>query len=151
MDIGAGAANSLTGLTQLKNPTTAVAAEQDGYGLGDLYDISFDQTGKITGHFTNGINQVLAQVALATFQNQAGLEDMGENIFATGNNSGMAVKGWAGSTVSADIAPGNLEMSNVDLAQEFTNMIVAQRGFQANARVITTSDTLLNEIVQLKR
>jgi len=151
MDIGAGAANSFTGLTQLKNPTTAAATEQDGYGLGDLYNISFDETGKITGHFTNGINQVLAQVALATFQNQAGLEDMGENVFTVGNNSGMAVKGWAGSTVRADIAPGHLEMSNVDLAQEFTNMIVAQRGFQANARVITTSDTLLEEIVRLKR
>ncbi len=151
IDIGAGEANSFAGLTQLKNPTTAVATEQDGYGFGDLYDISVDETGNITGHFTNGINQVLAQVALATFQNQAGLEDMGENVFAAGNNSGMAVKGWAGSTISADIAPGHLEMSNVDLAQEFTNMIVAQRGFQANARVITTSDTLLDEIVRLKR
>ncbi|NOY60333.1 MAG: flagellar hook-basal body complex protein [Calditrichaeota bacterium] len=149
--VGAGKANSFSGLTQLKNPTTAVVTEQDGYGLGDLYDISFDTTGKVTGHFTNGVSQVLAQVALATFSNEAGLADVGENMFTVGDNSGMAIKGWAGTTVHADIAAGHLEMSNVDLAQEFTNMIVAQRGFQANARVITTSDTLLDEIVRLKR
>jgi len=147
----AGLAGNFDGLTQFSTQNTSLINEQDGYGMGDLYSFSFDETGAITGHFTNGVNQVLAQVAVATFNNASGLEQQGENLFKTGGNSGAAVKGWAGSTIIAEISPGALEMSNVDLVQEFTNMIIAQRGFQANARVITTGDTLLDEVVRLKR
>ncbi len=146
-----GTAGSFTGITQLSNPMTAVATSHDGYSMGDLYNISFDETGTITGYFTNGVSQELAQVALATFNNQSGLNPVGENVFQVGSNSGQAVKGWAQSTIPAQITPNYLEMSNVDLTQEFTNMIVAQRGFQANSRVITTSDTLLQEVVRLKQ
>ncbi len=147
----AGLAGNFDGITQFSTQSTNLINDQDGYGMGDLYNISFDETGTITGHFTNGVNQVLAQVAVATFNNPTGLEQQGENLFAAGGNSGAAVKGWAGSTIIAKIAPGALEMSNVDLVQEFTNMIIAQRGFQANARVITTGDTLLDEVIRLKR
>ncbi len=147
----AGLAGNYDGITQLSSPSTNLINEQDGYEMGDLYNISFDETGTITGHFTNGVNQILAQVAVATFNNASGLEQQGENLFKMGGNSGTAVKGWAGSTIIAEIAPGALEMSNVDLVQEFTNMIIAQRGFQANARVITTGDILLDEVVRLKR
>lgn len=151
IDLDAGTAGDINGITQLSNPSTNLADQQDGYAMGDLYNISFDETGTITGHFTNGVNQVLAQVAVATFNNASGLELSGENLYQTGGNSGAAVKGWAGSTIIADIVPGSLEMSNVDLVQEFTNMIVAQRGFQANSKVITTVDTLLDEIIRLGR
>jgi len=88
---------------------------------------------------------------VATVNNPRGLEQVGENVFKVGANSGMPVRGWAGSTIQAEIAPEHLEMSNVDLAEEFAKMIISQRGFQANSRVITTSDTLLDEIVRLKR
>jgi flagellar hook protein FlgE len=146
-----GTVGSYNGITQLSSPTTTVARHQDGYGMGNLYNISFDDTGTITGNFTNGVNLILGQIALVTFNNPAGLERTSNNLYEVGVNSGTAVKGFAGTTIQATIASGALEMSNVDLAQEFTNMIVAQRGFQANARVITTSDTLLDEIVRLKR
>ena len=145
-----GQAGFFNGLTQFNSTTSAVPSMQDGYGMGELYDFSFDETGTITGHFTNGVSQILGQVAVATVNNPQGFEQVGENVFKVGANSGMPVRGWAGSTIQADIAPEHLEMSNVDLAEEFANMIISQRGFQANSRVITTSDTLLNEIVQLK-
>ncbi len=145
-----GEAGYFNGLTQFNSTTSAVPSMQDGYGMGELYDFSFDETGTITGHFTNGVSQTIAQVAVATVNNPQGFDQVGENVFQVGANSGMPVRGWAGSTIQAEIAPENLEMSNVDLAEEFANMIISQRGFQANSRIITTSDTLLNEIVQLK-
>jgi flagellar hook protein FlgE len=142
---------SYTGITQMDSPATTHADHQDGYGMGNLYKIAFDENGTITGLFTNGVNQILGQVALAEFNNPSGLERAGNNLYEAGANSGTAVRGYVGSTIQATISSGALEMSTVDLAQEFTDMIVAQRGFQANARVITTSDTLLDEVVRLKR
>ena len=139
------------GITQFASPSTAVASTQDGYPNGDLTTINIDETGKITGIFSNGVTQTLAQIALAIFNNPAGLIRAGENKFQVSANSGNPVMGLAGESIQAKIVPGHLEMSNVDLAQEFTDMIVAQRGFQANARVITTTDDLLNELVNLKR
>ena len=151
IELDPGTPGYFNGITQFGNPTTTVASNQDGYGMGDLYDFSFDETGTITGHFTNGVSQVIAQVAVANFNNAAGLEQSGQNLYTAGGNSGMAIMGFAGSTIQAEIAPGHLEMSTVDLTTEFTNMIIAQRGYQANSKIITTSDTLLNEIIQLKR
>jgi flagellar hook protein FlgE len=92
----------------------------------------------------------LAQVYLADFNNPAGLYKAGRNMYQASANSGNAILSIAGSATSSTITSGALEISNVDLAQEFTNMIVSQRGFQANARVITTSDDMLNELVNLK-
>ncbi|MDZ7373509.1 MAG: flagellar hook-basal body complex protein [candidate division KSB1 bacterium] len=147
----AGDIGGFNGITQFASPSTAVASSQDGYPNGDLMTINIDETGKITGIFSNGVTQTLAQIALAVFNNPAGLLRSGENMYQISANSGTAVLGLAGESIQAKIVPGHLEMSNVDLAEEFTNMIVAQRGFQANARVITTTDDLLNELVNLKR
>ncbi len=139
------------GLTGFASQSTAAARSQDGYGLGVLSNISIDAAGTITGMFTNGVSRILAQIYIAEFNNPAGLLKVGRNFYQSSANSGNAILGIAGSGSSSSITSGALEISNVDLAQEFTSMIVAQRGFQANARVITTSDDMLNELVSLKR
>ena len=146
-----GTAGSITGLSQFAAPSTAVTKEQDGYTMGDLERFSIDQTGKITGAFTNGITETLGQLALADFNNPAGLLRDGNNMYKVSANSGSPVLGFSGEGSQSLITSGALEMSNVDLAQEFTSMITAQRGFQSNARVITTADEMLQELVQLKR
>jgi flagellar hook protein FlgE len=97
------------------------------------------------------VTLTLGQLALADFNNPAGLIRTGDNMFTVSSNSGAPVLGFAGEGSQSTITSGALEMSNVDLAQEFTQMITAQRGFQSNARVITTADEMLNELVQLKR
>jgi len=147
IDLGTG----FSGLSQFAGSSTAVARDQDGYTNGTLQGFTIDSTGTIVGSFTNGITQSLGQVQLADFNNPEGLVRAGSNSYSVTANSGAAVMGFAGEGSVSSISSGTLEMSNVDLAQEFTNMIVAQRGFQANGRVITTSDQLLQELVDLKR
>lgn len=149
--IGWGRAGQVSGLSQFAAPSTAVLKEQDGYTMGDLERFSIDQTGTITGAFTNGVTLTLAQIALADFNNPAGLIRSGDNMYQVSANSGSPVLGFVGEGSQSSITSGALEMSNVDLAQEFTSMITAQRGFQSNARVITTSDEMLQEVVTLKR
>ena len=149
--LSGGDTGTFSGITQLRSPTTTVAKYQDGYGMGNLQTISIDNQGKITGSFSNGVSQDLAQIILANFNNPAGLMRTGDNLYQQSANSGTPIKGTVGGGIQATINSGALEMSNVDLAHEFTEMIVAQRGFQANARVITTADSLLDEIVRLKR
>lgn len=139
------------GITQYAAAMTATAKWQDGYGMGTLSSISIDSSGMISGVFTNGVTRDLAQIVLADFNNPAGLLKVGENMYQVSSNSGDAIKGVAGSTISGTISSGYLERSNVDLAREFIDMIVAQRGFQANARTITTTDEMLGELVNLKR
>ncbi len=151
LTIDFGEPNALSGLSQFAGPSTAVAREQDGYTMGQLERIGIDQTGKITGAFTNGVNLTLGQLVLADFNNPAGLIRSGDNMYSTSANSGAAVLGFAGEGSQSVVTSGALEMSNVDLAQEFTSMITAQRGFQSNARVITASDEMLQELVNLKR
>ncbi|MCB8814112.1 flagellar hook protein FlgE [Desulfosporosinus shakirovi] len=119
-----------------------------------LTDFSIDQSGVITGVYSNGVDSVthkIAQIAVASFANDAGLQNVGGNFYTTTNNSGMATIGAAGEDGRASIVSNSIEMSNVDLSTEFTDMIVTQRGFQANSRVITVSDTLLEELINLKR
>lgn len=140
-----------SGLTSYVGGTTAALRDQNGYTSGILEDMTVDQFGVIIGSFSNGVNQVLAQVALADFNNPEGLIKMGDNMYAISANSGTAVIGYAGRETASLIASKSLEMSNVDLAQEFTNMIITQRGFQANAKMITTSDDMLQELVNLRR
>jgi flagellar hook protein FlgE len=120
--------------------------------MGTLESIAIGADGVIMGDFTNGTSRALAQLALADFSNPMGLMRDGGNGWLTTPNSGEPVirRPGVGSEVGA-ISAGTLEMSNVDIAQEFTSMIVAQRGFQANARTITTSDEMLVELVNLKR
>ncbi len=139
------------GLTGFSTPFTAIAKNQDGYGMGMLDQISIDSQGTITGIFTNGIPRTLAQLVLADFNNQGGLLKAGETLFVASANSGDPIKGIAGTTVNATLSSGALESSNVDLAKEFTDIITSQRGFQANARVISTADQMLNELVNLKQ
>lgn len=147
IDLGSG----MSGLSQFAGSSTAVMRDQDGYTNGTLQSYTVDASGTIVGGFTNGITQVLGQIQLADFNNPEGLSRSGDNTYGVTANSGSAVLGFAGEGSTSSIASGALEMSNVDLAQEFTNMIVAQRGFQANSRVISTTDQLMQELVELKR
>ncbi|MEI0605264.1 flagellar hook protein FlgE [Brachyspira alvinipulli] len=139
------------GITQFESPSTTKAIEQDGYTMGMLEGFSFDDSGVITGVFTNGNRKTLGQVALAKFNNAGGLEKAGDTLFVQSNNSGAANIGPAAAEGRGSIKAGTLEMSNVDLSEQFTDMIVTQRGFQSNARTITTADQMLQEVIALKR
>ncbi len=149
--VNPGTIGGTDGLAGFTNPTTALVNSQDGFQAGDLVNIAVDGRGVITGFFTNGVSRSLAQISLASFNNPSGLVRSGDNIYEDSANSGLAVLGFSGTSSQSTITPGALEGSNVDISQEFTNMIIAQRGFQANARVITTSDEMLSELVNLKR
>lgn len=138
-------------LTQVATDTSALGLSQDGFDPGSLQSIAVDTSGSIVGTFSNGQNILLAQVALATFRNPAGLSSDGNTLFKESRNSGIAQIGTPGSAGKGIVKPETLEMSNVDLSQEFVEMIITQRGFQANSRIITTSDELLQELVNLKR
>lgn len=143
-----GKVGEFSGLTQTSGESIVTGAA-DGYTSGTLKDVRIGADGTIQGTFTNGTVQTLAKLMLAEFSNPAGLERAGENAFViTGNSGTPSVVNAGGST---KIYAGSLEQSNVDLADEFTKMITAQRGFQASARVITTSDEFLQEVVNLKR
>ena len=130
---------------------TIEASSQDGRAAGTLQSFTINADGTLLGSFSNGLKQPLGRVALSTFTNPAGLEKAGGSLDRTTVNSGDAQVGAAGTGGRGELTGGALEMSNVDLSAEFTNLIIAQRGFQANSRVITTSDELLQELVNLKR
>jgi flagellar hook protein FlgE len=138
------------GLTQFEGSNTADVDIVNGNSEGFLESFNISQTGEINGVYTNGEVRILGQIAMATFNNTGGLTKSGENLFQISNNSGLPNVGFAGQGRGV-MAGSTLEMSNVDLSEEFTEMIVAQRGFQANTRIITTSDEILQELVNLKR
>jgi flagellar hook protein FlgE len=138
-------------LTQFSGLTSAHVSNSDGSASGVLSAYTVSNTGQIVGVFSNGLKETLGQVALANFNNVNGLEKIGDSMFRSTVNSGLAQVGPAGTQGLGLITSGALEMSNVDLAQEFTNLVIAQRGFQANSRIITTSDEILQELVNLKR
>ena len=138
-------------LTQFGESTSVVLRNQNGLPSGALDSIAIDRSGIIIGSFSNGMTKNLAQVALARFDNPAGLLKAGNSIFQESNNSGQRVFGRAESGGYGSIMSNALEMSNVDLSEEFTDMIITQRGFQANSRIITSSDEMLQEVVNLKR
>ena len=146
-----GNGNGIKGITQFASTSTTAAREQDGYPMGILTDFEADQTGTLIAFYDNGQRRPIAQLTVATFSNPEGLERAGDTSFVPTTNSGSAVLLRPGSGGSGVIFNGFLEQSNVDLAQEFTNMIITQRGLQANSRVFTTQDEILNEIVNLKR
>jgi flagellar hook protein FlgE len=127
--------------------TSARGSYADGNPPGNLRDIGIGPDGMITAHYTNGMMRVLGQIPLAMFLNPAGLERMGNSLFQVSANSGP----FDGVGRHGEMMPGTLEMSNVDLASEFTEMITTQRGFQANSRIISTSDDMLQELVNLRR
>lgn len=141
----------LSTVTGYADINTVALTEQNGRPAGTLSSYALADDGSLVGTFSNGETVVLARIALARFENPAGLEKAGSSQYRPGVNSGGAFVGEAGSGGIGAIVSGALEMSNVDLSQEFTNLIVAQRGFQANARIITTSDEVLQELTNLKR
>ena len=141
----------LTKITGYAGQNTVAPASQDGYSMGSLSSFSIAKDGMVTGVFSNGLKRTLAQLALANFNNPPGLEKAGESMYRSTGNSGEPRLGTAGTGSRGFLQGQALEMSNVDLGQEFTNLVVAQRGFQANSKVITTSDELLQELVNMKR
>lgn len=150
ISIRLGATGEAGRVTQYSGRRSLVVTEQDGFASGVLQSYAVSPDGKIVGTYSNGRTQNIAQVALAVFANPEGLERIG-GVWRQTANSGLPQTGVPNAGGRGQINPSTLELSNVDLAQEFTNLIVAQRGFQANSRVITTSDDLLQEIVNLKR
>lgn len=138
-------------VTEFNSPFTTAARDQNGYEMGLLEKIYFEADGTMRGVYSNGQKQPIGMIALASFNNPGGLEKKGKNLYEFSPNSGYPVIGKPQQGDRGSIVPGALEMSNVDLAEEFTNMIVTQRAFQANSRVITTSDEILQEVVNLKR
>ncbi|MGM0370671.1 MAG: flagellar hook protein FlgE [Bacillota bacterium] len=138
-------------MTQNYNEMTADRNNVNGYKAGSLKDYSFDSTGTITGEYDNGKRQTIGQTAMANFNNPAGLASEGDTMFRVSNNSGDAKIGAPGSGGMGSIKAGSLEMSNVDLSRQFSEMITTQRGFQANSKTISTSDEVLQELVNLKR
>jgi flagellar hook protein FlgE len=138
-------------ITQYSEESSSKAVVQDGHTMGYMETYKIDQSGVITGVFSNGTVRTLGQVAMASFPNQGGLEKAGDNTYRVSNNSGAANIGPSGIAGKGKIIAGTLEMSNVDMAEQFTDMIITQRGFQANSRTIQTADQLLQELLTLKR
>jgi len=138
-----------SGVTQNASTTSAAILSQDGSPVGRLESIDISPDGTITGVFSNGTTRTLAQILVASFANEGGLMRRGENLFVGSANSGEPVLGSPGTLARGDIQSSELELSNVDISEEFVNLILAQRAFQANARVITTGDNVLNELVNL--
>ncbi|MBQ3025189.1 MAG: flagellar hook protein FlgE [Spirochaetaceae bacterium] len=138
-------------ITQSASTSSTKAFYQDGYTMGYLDNFKIDSSGIITGVYSNGTNRTIGQIALATFANQGGLEKAGDNTYVESNNSGMANIGTSGIAGKGSMLAGALEMSNVDLTEQFTDMIVTQRGFQASSKTIQTADTLLDTVMSLKR
>ena len=139
-------------LTQYTTGTgsTVEANRADGNASGTLQSISIDKTGVITGTYTNGEKQAEAQIALARFNNPGGLNKIGESLYEESNNSGEAKINTV-TALGASVTPSALEMSNVDVANEFTDMIITQRGFQGNSKIITVSDEMLETLINMKR
>ena len=138
-------------ITQAASKSTTKANYQDGYKLGYLDNFKIDQSGIITGVYSNGSVRTIGQVAMASFTNQGGLEKKGDNTYAESINSGMANIGESGTQGKGSMLSGTLEMSNVDLTEQLTDMIVTQRGFESNAKTIQTGDSMLETVLGLKR
>ena len=144
-------AMDVSGLTQYGGATSVQASTQNGNAAGSLDSVAIDTSGMITGKFSNGKSKNLAQVALATFTNPGGLSRSGDSLFTVSNNSGNPSIGTSGTGGRGALTPGTLEQSNVDLAQEFSDMIITQRSFQANSKIITTTDQMLEILANLKQ
>ncbi|GIV16466.1 MAG: flagellar hook protein FlgE [Armatimonadota bacterium] len=141
----------LSRITQLATYSTVEPISQNGYPPGTLEQLTISPDGVINGVFSNGLNLPIARVALAVFNNPAGLERTGNNLFRESANSGVANIGTAQTGGRGTISAGYLEMSNADIGNEFTNLIITQRGFQANTRIVSTVDELLQDVLQMKR
>jgi flagellar hook protein FlgE len=144
-------ANDSLSTTQFSSASTTVFQSANGYGAGDLESVTVATDGAITGQYSNGQVLPLYRVALANFQNEQGLHKVGSNLYRETRLSGDPITGKPGSNGLGSISPNSLEQSNIDLATEFVKMITTQRGFQANSKIITVTDQMLNELINLKR
>lgn len=144
-----GTAGDFDGITQFGSGASVIADEQDGYGVGELANLSVDVEGAINGFFTNGQTVELGRFGVATFANEMGLESVGDNYWVESPNSGQLVLSSGKFGAAGEVVGGALEESNVDTAEEFVRMIQAQRGFQANARVITAQNEILQDVMQI--
>ncbi|WP_027326739.1 flagellar hook protein FlgE [Helicobacter pametensis] len=151
IDLAFGSNKAFDGLTSVDKISETYAIDQNGYQAGDLADIRFDNNGTLLGAFSNGKTLALAQVALANFANNAGLQPDGGNLFSQSSNSGAPMIGAPNTGKRGGVAGSKLEMSNVDLSRSLTQLIVTQRGFQANSKAVTTSDQILNTLLALKQ
>lgn len=138
-------------IKQLNGASTVNATDQDGFAPGSLESFAISQDGVITGIFTNGYTRPIAQIAMASFSNPEGLERQGNNLYIATDNSGRPLVGTPRTNARGSISAGFLEQSNVDIGSEFTDLIVTQRGFQANTKVVTTVDELLQDLINMKR
>ena len=138
-------------VTALASSDSTLFAQQDGIKIGSLVGFEIGGNGIVTGTFDNGLTSVLGQVATATFDNPQGLNDKGSNLYAVGSNSGEPRVGGPLEGQAGGIRSGALELSNVDLSKEFTNLIIASTGFSAASRIITTSDQLMQELLNTAR
>ena len=156
VDLGSGRGSlevtpDFSATTQFASDNAMLASGQDGYASGSLESFSIDSSGSINGVFSNGVTMKMAQLALANFANPSGLVKEEGSFYSVSRNSGEAYIGTAGSGGLGSLSSGNLETSNVDLSQEFTELITTQRGYEASAKMITTSDELLQDLLNLKR
>ncbi len=138
-------------LSQLNAVTNVTPFDQNGYPPGSLQGYSIGSDGTVVGLFTNGLTRALGQVAMAIFSNAGGLERMGNNLWRQTDNSGIPVNGTPGTGGRGSVNAGFLEQSNVDISNEFTDLIITQRGFQANTRVVSTVDEMLQDLINMKR
>jgi flagellar hook protein FlgE len=150
LQIDYGEIGGLSGLTQFEG-SGSLRSMADGYTAGSLVDYEIDQSGLIVGRFSNDTMRNIGRIALVQFNNEAGLVREANNTYRRSGNSGVAMETFAGMGNGITLVPGALETSNADLAKEFTNLVVAQRSFQANSRVVTTADQVMQELVNLIR
>jgi flagellar hook protein FlgE len=151
INLNIGTANKFDGLTSFDSKSATSGISQDGYTGGDLVGIRIDQSGTLVGSFSNGRSFGLAQMAMAKFTNNEGLSSSGGNVFTQTANSGDPIIGTAATAGRGFIQSSALEGSNVDLSKSLTNLIIIQRGYEANGKTITTSDQMLQTLLGLKR
>lgn len=151
IDLNFGTINQFDGMTSFDNPSGTSGISQDGYPGGDLVGIRIDQSGTLVGSFSNGRSFGLAQIGMAKFSNNEGLVSDGGNVYLQSANSGDPIIGTAATAGRGFMQSAALEASNVDLSKSLTNLIIIQRGYQANGKTITTSDTLLETLLGIKR
>ena len=144
-----GLPSTTDGLSQYGEPASVFVADQDGFGVGTLSSMSVNGDGSVQGFYSNGEIQTLGQIGIVTFVNDNGLQEVGDNLWSETANSGARVVGQAATGGAGQVIAGALEASNVEIAEQFVNLIEAQRGFQANARMISTTDEILAELVNL--
>lgn len=151
VQIDLGTSGAFDGVALLGSSPTIAAVDQDGYQSGTLLNVGFDAEGRLVGYYSNGQNEEIARLRITMFSNEAGLQRVGDTMFVASPNSDDPIATVANAGGAGMVRAGTLENSNVDISREFVNLIEAQRGFQANSRVITTTDEILAELMNIVR